>query len=275
MKIFKLENQHGCVQFTTYGGQVLSYLPAGGAEVLWCLPEAALQQAYAADKPLRGGIPLCWPWFRQHPAHAAAPQHGYGRVREWQLLAHTPNHATLRLELDGTDTAFPYRARADLSIKLAETLTLSLVTTNLGDEAFPLTQALHTYLKVGDLQQGFIDGLQGLPRWHLGRAEVLPALQDFLPVNTPTEDRFGPAALGKMTWHDQALQRQLITTPHHATHAVVWQPGVGGGVALGLTTEQTMEFVCIEPARLTPENLLPQQQSTLGLSLQAVNLGSA
>jgi D-hexose-6-phosphate mutarotase len=272
MERLALQNQSGRVEFTPYGAQVLSYIPADGQDVLWCLPAEQLQAAYAAGKALRGGIPLCWPWFRQHPTQPTAPQHGLARTRLWQVLACTPNTATLQLELNGQETAFPYPARATLQIELAATLSLTLTTTNLGAVPMPLTQALHSYLQVGHWQQGTLTGLEALPRWHLAEAQPLPAVAAPHGLSVAPEDRFGPPLPGPLVWHDPLLKRRIISVPAHATHAVVWQPGAAGAAALGVPPAWAENFLCIEPARLTGELLPPKQSLTLGLQLAATPL---
>jgi glucose-6-phosphate 1-epimerase len=272
MQKITLQNQYGRVEFTPYGAQVFSYVPAGGAEVLWRLPDDLLQEAYAAGKPLRGGIPICWPWFRQHPTYPNAPQHGVARTRVWQLLEHTPNHARLRLELAGTEQDFFYAAQAEVQIELADALRLTLITTNLDSGSLMLTQALHSYLSVGDVTAGVLQGLQGLPRWHLAQAQTLPAVAENFALSTPPEDRFGPAAtgvLGPVIWRDTLLKRELVSKPHNATHTVVWHPGAAGAVALGIPAATAPQFICVEPARLGDEELAPGAQVTLGLSLRA------
>jgi glucose-6-phosphate 1-epimerase len=272
MERLALQNQHGRVEFTPYGAQVLSYIPAAGQEVLWCLPEAALQAAHAAGKALRGGIPLCWPWFRQHDVQPTAPQHGLARIRPWQVLSLSPDTATLQLELTGQDVAFPYPARATLKIDLAATLTLTLTTTNLGEAPMPLTQALHSYLRVGHWQRGSLTGLEALPRWHLAHTQPLPAVAALHNLSTPPEDRFGPPLPGPLVWHDTLLNRRIVSVTAHATHAVVWHPGAVGAAALGIPPALTENFLCLEPAHLTGELLPPKQSLTLGLQLAATPL---
>lgn len=270
MERLKLQNHHGRIEFTPYGAQVLSYIPTNGQEVLWCLPNEELQAAYAAGKALRGGIPLCWPWFRQHPTQASAPQHGLARTRTWQVMSLTDSTATLQLEFNGQDAAFPYPARATFNIELGPTLSLTLTSTNLGETPLPLTQALHTYLRVGHWQQGTLSRLEDLPRWHLAEGKPLPAVMAPYRLNVAPEDRFGPPLPGPLGWHDELLNRRIILVSENATHAVVWQPGAASAAGLGIPPALAENFVCIEPARLGDDVLAPGHSLSLGLQLQAL-----
>src|SRR5688500_18327006 len=105
--IITLQNARGTATIDPYGGQVMSYVPAGGEELLWRTTDAMLDAAKTGGKALRGGVPICWPWFGPHPADQAAPVHGLARVATWRLVQSTPDHAVLVFATDGSNPAFP------------------------------------------------------------------------------------------------------------------------------------------------------------------------
>lgn len=141
-----------------FGAHVVSWKHKG-REMLWC------SATRLPGKPLRGGIPVCWPWFGAHPTDASQPAHGIARQSPWDVIEHTTQSAALRL------THGDLEARLDVSI--GAELKVSLRTRNSGGAAVPLSAALHTYLAVDDIDQvrvtdldgaGYIDTLDGWQR---------------------------------------------------------------------------------------------------------------
>lgn len=149
------------------GAQVLSWRHAIHGEVLWCSPVARLGTA----KPVRGGVPVCWPWFASAPVGvdgvAGWPQHGLVRTRRWRTLSTVADEARAEIVL-GIDVSpgqqagmapehgvplpvWPGTAEAMLGVTLTDRLDIALTTRNTGAEHFAMTGALHTYLGVGAL----------------------------------------------------------------------------------------------------------------------------
>ena len=84
------EHGLGRILLTTRGGEVAVCLhrahvtgwrPAGGDPVLWM----SGCSAFAAGKAIRGGVPICFPWFGGRPGRPDAPSHGFARLLEWEL----------------------------------------------------------------------------------------------------------------------------------------------------------------------------------------------
>lgn len=156
-----IENQAARAELYTQGAHLTAYQPQDQPDLLW----VSSAETYQAGRAIRGGIPLCWPWFGDHPQHAEAPAHGLARTRvwDWELLAENEQRTDLRLwlETDGSDAGFPYRARAELLVSVGDSLVLALTTQNLSKQPFQLSQALHSYLPVNDLGRAAIAGLDG------------------------------------------------------------------------------------------------------------------
>lgn len=255
LPLLELTTAAGRVVFTPYGAQVLSYVPAGGTDLLWQTTPDFLQAAYAAGKPLRGGVPLCWPWFSKHPTVPSAPSHGFGRIKHWQVVEQEQTYATARAKLalatDGNDLGFPYVTKAELLITLTEVLTLSLTTTNLGPTPLPLTQALHTYVRVGALEQTTVAGLAGLPRVHITPNLPLPPHEGPLAFQAETELRYANVA-GPLQVHDGAEHRTVTVTNTGCTEAVVWNPWQEKAANLDMLPDGYRHFVCVEAANIQP-----------------------
>ena len=160
-----IDNAQARASVCLQGAQLTHWQPhAQGAPVLWLSPAAR----YAPGSAIRGGIPVCWPWFGPAGAGAAAaPDHGFARTRDWVVTdsGQDPDGRTrlcLRLtDSDATRALWPQTFALDLHIAVGATLTLALVTRNTGTAACSITEALHSYFHVGDIGAVRLLGLEG------------------------------------------------------------------------------------------------------------------
>lgn len=143
------------------GAQLMSFTPNGGTELLWVSPRCNFTEGTS----LRGGIPLCLPWFGQHPTDTSRPKHGLARTQAWQLIAANldpQGRAILQLGLKHQANAlFEYDFNALLTVTLDDTPTLELALTNNSQSAFSTSWVMHTYFAIGDVKQVQIEGLDG------------------------------------------------------------------------------------------------------------------
>lgn len=156
-----VENPLGRSVIALHGAHVMSFLPAGGREMLWTSPKTLLQDGV----PIRGGIPLCLPWFG--PGPDGKTMHGFARIREWTITAveRLDTGATrLTLELAGDETTsalWPHTFAFRLEIETGSRLTMTLRVENRGITPAPLAFAFHTYFAVPDVAQTRVAGLEG------------------------------------------------------------------------------------------------------------------
>ncbi|MDR0578134.1 MAG: D-hexose-6-phosphate mutarotase [Candidatus Accumulibacter sp.] len=156
-----VENPLGRAVVALQGAHVMAFRPAGKDELLWVSPKTQLR----AGVPIRGGIPLCLPWFGPGPAGQA--MHGFARIMEWTVVAaeRLANGATrLALELAGdaaTSVAWPHAFSFRLEIEAGATLKMSLDAQNRGADTAPLALAFHTYFAVPDVAVARVAGLDG------------------------------------------------------------------------------------------------------------------
>ena len=148
------------------GGQVLTWHPKSQQEpVLWV---SKLAQ-YVPGKAIRGGVPICWPWFGAHPSESHLPGHGFARVVPWEVAStniDTSGVVDVELTLAESDVAAKLRpsdwsASVGLSahIRIGEKLEITLTTTNNSDREIRLTEGLHTYFHVSDIEHVRVLGL--------------------------------------------------------------------------------------------------------------------
>ncbi|NPA72971.1 MAG: D-hexose-6-phosphate mutarotase, partial [Gammaproteobacteria bacterium] len=169
----QVENKHATASITTHGGCVLSFTPKNtdkqGREgevtrseqdLLWVSDQAV----YNGQKPVRGGIPICWPWFGAHPDDSSLPAHGFVRNAAWKV-AHVAELASGETEIlfsfqsnEETKALWPHDFLLELKVLVGQTLALTLTTTNKGLSDFEITEAFHSYFSVGDANQVTISG---------------------------------------------------------------------------------------------------------------------
>ena len=142
-------------RITHHGAHVVSWVDSAGQERFYLSSRAR----YGPGESIRGGIPVVFPQFATGPL----PKHGFLRTRRWSLQAHLGSSATFRITDDEqTRALWPYSFIAELTVELAEMLTVSLLIRNSGDSPFSFTAALHNYFAVTDVKKAAVDGLSGL-----------------------------------------------------------------------------------------------------------------
>jgi glucose-6-phosphate 1-epimerase len=305
-------------EISLQGAQVLSFIPKPeGRDLLWCSP-ARLQPG----RPVRGGIPVCWPWFSRQGRPATSVQHGFARGMRWSLESCTEergvgreDHRESGLEIGSEDTCesgsergtgdkdgkrviacFALRAPAAgwpepdwpagcevwVRVEIGRALTVRLVTRNAGPQAVRLTQALHTYLRVGDVRrtrlsglQGldYLDNLQGLRRLHQdGEWRFGTRLEPDGP-SVPACDRIYLHTRPEQVLHDPILGRQIRIGSAGSASTVVWNAGPEGILALDdVPADAWPGYLCVEAANCLPVDavhLPPGAHTELSQTLSA------
>lgn len=231
------------------GAQVLSYVPAGGEEVLWLSPVAQLGTA----KAVRGGIPVCWPWFGPHPGDASKPAHGFVRAAPWQVIETAADdratRVTLRFDATTIDPAlWPHQAIATLTVELGDSLKVTLETVNEGSNELRLSQALHSYFTVGDVAHAVISGLD--QRRYIDQLDRSAAPVQSGDILIAAEvDRIYQDTADDVIITGASGGRAIKVAKSGSASTVVWNPWLEKGERLGdLGAGGHFRFVCIETA---------------------------
>lgn len=160
--VIKLQTPDGAVALISLqGAQLLSWTPAGGEDRLYLSPAAVFDGSTA----IRGGVPVCFPQFA---GEGPLPKHGFARTLRWTMTGNRAGTdyavATLQLADDAATRAlWPHAFTAEMSISIGGArLDMELEISNSGDNPFRFTAALHTYLKVREVEALRIEGLRGL-----------------------------------------------------------------------------------------------------------------
>jgi D-hexose-6-phosphate mutarotase len=207
---------------------------------------------FAPNASIRGGIPVCWPWFGAHGAESSFPAHGFARTQPWQVTGTrsledgSTEMALSFLPADNTQQYWPHTSRLDMLVNIGTSLKIALITRNLGESNFSITEAMHTYFQVGDAAQVQVEGLDGVhfhdkaAGWMQGdqagsigfAAEV-----DRVYINTPD----------RCTIVDPVLQRRIHIAKLGSQSTVVWNPWAARAAQMGdLGADGWKGFVCVE-----------------------------
>ncbi|MEE9445867.1 MAG: D-hexose-6-phosphate mutarotase, partial [Cocleimonas sp.] len=183
LPVIKIDNEYATALISIYGAQVLSYKKKSSNsskqsednELLFLSDKAY----YDAGKAIKGGIPICWPWFGQDPEKKGRPAHGFARNVMWELVSTSSSNTSTQIvlalsETEETKKLWPYLFKLSLTIDIGKTLKLSLKTRNTDTQAFTITQALHTYFAVGDIEKVRIAGLD--------KSDFIDAALESVPV---------------------------------------------------------------------------------------------
>jgi glucose-6-phosphate 1-epimerase len=264
-----LAGPHSCATVALQGGQVLSWCPNGEREVLW------LSSAYRLDtsRPVRGGIPICWPWFGPHPNDPALPAHGFVRTAAWYVARSEAGDGEVVLVLSyatgGPGGIWPHTVDLTLEIRCGRQLTLSLETWNRGADRVRITQALHTYFRIGDIGAIEVEGLAD--RDFLDQAEGGEYQRHNAPLRFGGEvDRLYRETNDDVLLHDRLLERTLRVSKQGSLSTVVWNPGPQKAARLGDLVDEWgrdgwRRMVCIETANAGADaiDLAPDRRHTI------------
>lgn len=237
--VFEIDHPTCKARVALHGAHVTGWRPAGEEEVLYLSPDAV----YKEGKAIRGGIPVCWPWFNAHPADPEQPSHGLVRARFWELLdaAEDPSGVTLR---------FGIRAgiwNAEITVKAGEELEVTLESKNVSEVPIVVSGALHTYLGVSDISQVRIVNLDGCAYLDtVGGPEMRKQKGD---VTFDREvDRIYESSSGTLIVDDLS-GRTILIEKSGSPSTVVWNPWAEKAAAMGdMPDDGYRKFCCIEAA---------------------------
>ena len=247
----EISNAKARATISTYGGQVLSYRPVSEDEDLLFLSARA---RYEVGTAIRGGIPVCWPWFGDDPEGQGRPPHGFVRNRQWTVTATESllggaTKVTLGLvDTDETRTIWPHPFRLTIMITVGDSLRLELVMRNPGKESLTISQALHAYFHVGDISMVRVLGLDGV--------DYVDKVDDFAEktqagavVVNGEIDRIYTGVAGELVVDDVSLGRKIRIGLAGSSTAVVWNPWAERAAAMSdLADDDYKKMICVEAA---------------------------
>jgi len=273
----KINNQYASAVISLYGGQVLSYVRSDAEDLLFLSDNAF----YETGKAIKGGVPICWPWFGADPEGKGRPAHGFARNSLWQLesteqmkngstkliISLLPNEASRKL--------FPYEFKLSLSVVVGKELALELTTNNTDDKPLPITQALHTYFSVNNIDDVAVKGLDGKAYLDKAKSNIGEENKtqkgdiafcgevDRIYLDVPNDL--------KIT-QKKSVKKVSIQSRHNKT-AVVWNPWKElCEQSADLKPDDYKRFICVETANAADDviTVMPGDVFSLGVTYSIV-----
>lgn len=249
-----------------HGAHVTSWKPAGKEDAFFVSPNSPWQDGHA----IRGGVPICFPWFGDKADDPHAPAHGFVRTKEWKLEKIAATGAAVSVELStesGPDTRRWYAAdfRLLYRVTYGSELTLELIMSNTGKQPLRFEEALHAYHNVGDATKAAVAGLDGVH--YLDKTDSFREKTQAGDVHITAEtDRVYLDTSHPLTVADPVLQRRIMVKKGNSLTTVVWNPWSEKSLTLSdLGPDQWKRMLCIETSNVGQfaVGLAPGQQHTM------------
>jgi glucose-6-phosphate 1-epimerase len=234
-----------------HGAQVTSWKPAGAEEVLFLSSHSRWEDGHA----IRGGIPICFPWFRAKSDDPNAPAHGFVRTKAWRLESIVQRGSAIAISMftesdESTRRWWPADFCLVHRATFGSELCLELELTNNGISTVRFQEALHTYHKVGHVQTARLHGLDQvhyLDNTDSNREKV----QHGDVVIASETDRAYLTNQPGLELEDLTLRRRIYIAKENSLTTVVWNPWVEGARALpDLGDDEWTQMFCVEASNV-------------------------
>jgi glucose-6-phosphate 1-epimerase len=242
----RLDAPQGTAVISLFGGHLLSYVPHGGQEVLWLSPLTPRPNA-----PVRGGVPVLWPYFARQGQRADLPAHGLVRTLRWRVVsAERAEDGALSVVM--APPALPGLGLSlRMTVRVGRSLEQSLLTTNTGTGMVRFTEALHTYYRVGDALQARAQGLDGAAYREKSEGFAIAHRQrgDWSLADSGGQaDRLYSGTGGDYVLVDPVLHRRIRLRTEGSNSLVAWNPGVAAETRSPEIGPGWRHYVCLEAA---------------------------
>ena len=260
LKFIEIDNSQAVARIALQGGHVDWWRPKSAKQdVLWLSSNARHEKG----RSIRGGVPICWPWFGKHPTDGSFCLHGFARVIPWKLVesSELKNGATkIVLKMLPTETAIKqltYSFELLLTIVIGETLNLNLKTTNLSDSPFVISEGYHTYFYISDIEKIKITGLENssytdkIDNFKRGVEEnsiIIKGEFDRVYTNTSNDCYI----------EDEEFNRVITIKKSNSNSTVVWSPWKEKALQMGDMggDNEWRRMVCVETANLLENSVV-------------------
>jgi glucose-6-phosphate 1-epimerase len=257
-----------------HGAHVTSWKPAGEKEVFFLSSRSRWEEGHA----IRGGVPLCFPWFRGKQGDPRAPAHGFVRTKAWQIesIAQVGGAVTVSMFTESdehTKKWWPSEFRLIHRVTFGRELSLELVVTNTGRTSLRFEEALHAYYHVGNIEvtrARIPDALHYFEGADLNHKKT--QLGDILI--TSETDRLYLNTRDAIELEDPLLRRRICITKENSRTTVVWNPWEQKAHSLSdLAADEWKQLLCIEPCNVSDfaVDLAPGQQHAMKSHIRVVD----
>ena len=234
-----------------HGAQVTSWKPAGSDELLFLSTRSRWQEGQA----IRGGIPICFPWFRAKADNPGAPAHGLVRTKSWQIESIIEDKSGISVSMstesdEQTQGWWPAEFRLVYRVAFGPELTLELTCINTGKNDLRFEEALHTYNRVSDVANVRLQGLdaaQFLDNTDSNRAKIQ---HGDVTIASATDNAF-IGTQNDVDLTDPKFRRRIRLKKTNSLTTVVWNPWrEGAGHLADLGDGEWTQFLCVEASNI-------------------------
>lgn len=247
-----IKNKLAKSEIYLHGAHVASFIPGGQEDVLWMSQSSYFEE----NRPIRGGIPVCWPWFSAHPTDLGKPAHGFARLAEWDVLkteAINDGCTQLTLGFASSDLTFqiwPYQFDLKLIITVGSKLEVELITKNTDTSPFEITTALHSYFNISDIANIAISGLENA-HYLDSMDEKKEKVQDGKIQFSSEVDRIYFDTKDTCIITDPVNNREIVVGKTGSNSTVVWNPWIDKSKRMpDFGDDEYHTMVCIETANV-------------------------
>ena len=258
-----------------HGAHVTAFKPADTEEVIF----VSSKTHWESTKAIRGGIPICFPWFGPKADDPKAAMHGFARTHEWTIVAieelgeeqGEAIQITLAFESsEATQPLWPHSFHAEYSVTVGASLHLELAVSNTGDSAFTFEEALHTYHHIGDINLTHLTGLDGIG--YLDKVDAFAKKTQSGDITiTGQTDRVYLDTAGTITIDDAGLSRTVEVEKSASSNTVVWNPWAEVAASMAdMGNDEWPHFVCVEAANVRDNAipLAPGEKHTMAVTIR-------
>lgn len=267
----EVQNDSAAADIFLHGAQVTAYVPGGQEPVLFL---SGLSR-YESNKAIRGGVPVSWPWFADHPSDASKPAHGFARITDWtvkksEILSCGETRITLRLT-DGESTRklWDHSSDLNLDISIGSALNLVLTTKNTEDAPFSITSAFHSYFNISSIRDITISGLENTG--YIDKVDGFKIKKQSGPLRISGEtDRIYQNTDTECIIADPGFNRNVRIRKSGSRSTVVWNPWKEKARSMNdLGDADYHDFVCVEVANAGDDiiHIPPGGEHMLGLNV--------
>ena len=253
-----------------HGAHVTSWKPVGHDELIFVSTKARWEEGQA----IRGGIPICFPWFRGKVDDPHAPAHGVVRTKMWQLesIVEKENGITVTMFTQSDEHTrkwWPGEFRLMHRVTFGSELRLELVCVNTGITPFRFEEALHTYNRIANIQDARVQGLDGVSYLDNTDSNKKKMQRGDITIASATDTAYGNTQ-NEVDLLDSNKKRRIRLRKEHSLSTVVWNPwGEGAARLQDLGDGEWRQFLCVEACNILDAaiHLAPGQEHKMAAVL--------
>lgn len=266
--LLEIKNQQASALISLQGAHFLSWIPKGEDEVIWLSSDARFEKG----KSVRGGIPICWPWFGAHESNDDFPAHGFARTVIWnvcEVKSLTTGETQIKFDLDMLQAdadrldMWPANTRVEYLLTIGKSLSLELITHNNGTENCLISEALHTYFNVGEIEKVTVQGLHGVEYLDKPDGFKRKKQTDNITILGEVDRVYINAPSALVISHQD---RNITINTQGSQSTIVWNPGKVVAEKMGdLGEDGYLKMLCVESGNAAENQLsiAPGESHTL------------